>query len=58
MKGKYYPIAMGISKKNIPKIKRDLQKQGYSKFTTIKDGRYYNLYYSLKKRLAKKRRMS
>ena len=50
---KYHPIAMGVSKKNVEKIKRELRKQGYSGFMTTKPNRYYNIYYKLKKKKRK-----
>ena len=43
---KWIPIAIGISKKNIPAVKRGLKKAGYSGFTVIKTNKYYSIYYA------------
>ena len=43
---KYKLIAVGVGKKDIPKIKRDLKKAGYSGFKSIKKGKYYDLFYT------------
>jgi hypothetical protein len=50
-KRKYHPIAIGISKKNLNRVKNDLKKQGYSGFKTEKDGNYYNIYYKVNGRM-------
>ena len=38
-------IAFGVSKKNIPKIKKDLKKKGYSQLEAFKGKKYYNITY-------------
>jgi hypothetical protein len=40
------PIAIGISKKDIPKVKKGLKEAGYSEFIVIKHNRYFDIYYT------------
>lgn len=46
-------IAIGISKKTLPLVKKDLRKGGYCGVTSLKSGRWFDVFYTHRKKRGK-----
>jgi len=46
-----YLIAVGLSKKTLSAVKKDLKRQGYSGLKTVRRGKWFDIYYTKGKKL-------